>query len=330
LEPSLVLAVLLSALLHALWNSFVKVGQDRLVSVAVICATGGVLSAPVALMMPLPGLAGFGFALLSVTTHVAYYFCLVNAYRFGDLSRVYPLARGLAPPLVAIGAALVAGERLDVHEVLGVALVSFGIASLVVGARGGAERRGLWFAAATGATIGIYTIIDGLGGRSVPRALSYIAWLNMFEGAAVLIAARARRGPAVWSAMRVALPKGVVAGVMATVGYGIVIYAMSRGAMAHVSALARNQRRHRRAHRHHRPRRARLRHPRRRRHRGRRRRGRPELLIGRSAGLRARWGRRRQPEESSRRIVPVERGPPCPPPPSGRRRECSRHSPTME
>ena len=237
LEPSLVLAVLLSALLHALWNSFVKVGQDRLVSVAVICATGGVLSAPVALMMPLPGLAGFGFALLSVTTHVAYYFCLVNAYRFGDLSRVYPLARGLAPPLVAIGAALVAGERLDVHEVLGVALVSFGIASLVVGARGGAERRGLWFAAATGATIGIYTIIDGLGGRSVPRALSYIAWLNMFEGAAVLIAARARRGPAVWPAMRVALPKGVVAGVMATVGYGIVIYAMSRGAMAHVSAL---------------------------------------------------------------------------------------------
>ena len=98
-----------------------------------------------------------------MTTHVAYYFCLVNAYRFGDLSRVYPLARGLAPPLVAIGAALVAGEWLDVHEVLGIALVSFGIASLVAGARGGAERRGLWFAAATGATIGIYTIIDGLG-----------------------------------------------------------------------------------------------------------------------------------------------------------------------
>ncbi len=136
MEPSLVLAVLFSALLHALWNSFVKVGQDRLASVAVMCATGAVLSVPVALLLPLPGTAGFGFALLSVTTHLAYYFCLLNAYRFGDLSRVYPMARGLAPPLVAIGAALIAGERLSAREIFGVALVSFGIASLVAGARG--------------------------------------------------------------------------------------------------------------------------------------------------------------------------------------------------
>jgi drug/metabolite transporter (DMT)-like permease len=237
LDLSLILLVLLAALLHALWNSFVKVGQDRLVSVAVICATGGALSAPVALAVPLPGAAGFGLALLSVTVHLAYYFCLVNAYRFGDLSRVYPLARGLAPPLVAGGAALLAGERLSARELLGVALISFGIASLVIGARGAGERRGLWFAAATGAMIGIYTIIDGLGGRSVPRALSYIAWLNVLEGATLLAAARVRRGPPVWPALRAELPRGVVAGVMATIGYGIVIYAMSRGAMAHVSAL---------------------------------------------------------------------------------------------
>jgi drug/metabolite transporter (DMT)-like permease len=235
--PSLILLVLLAAFLHALWNTFVKVGQDRLVSVTVICATGGALSLPVALLVPLPGAAGFGLALLSVAIHLAYYFCLVNAYRFGDLSRVYPLARGLAPPLVAVGAALVAGEWLSAREVLGVALVSLGIASLVAGAGTAGERRGLWFAAATGAMIGIYTIVDGLGGRSVPRALSYIAWLNMLEGAVLLAAVRARRGPAAWPALRAALPRGVVAGVMATVGYGIVIYAMSRGAMAHVSAL---------------------------------------------------------------------------------------------
>ena len=237
MEAPLILLVLLSALLHALWNSFVKVGQDRLVSVAVICATGGALSAPVALAMPLPGAVGFGFALLSVTVHLAYYFCLVNAYRFGDLSRVYPLARGLAPPLVAVGAALLAGEWLSAREVMGVVLVSVGIASLVVGASAAGERRGLWFAAATGAMIGVYTILDGLGGRSVPRALSYIAWLNMLEGATLLAAARVRRGTALWPALRAALPRGVVAGAMATVGYGIVIYAMSRGGMAHVSAL---------------------------------------------------------------------------------------------
>jgi drug/metabolite transporter (DMT)-like permease len=71
----------------------------------------------------------------------------------------------------------------------------------------------------------------------VPRALSYIAWLNMMEGALLLAAARVRRGPAVWSSVQAVLPRGVIAGLMATVAYGIVIYAMSRGAMAHVSAL---------------------------------------------------------------------------------------------
>lgn len=237
MDPSLVAAVLFAALLHALWNSFVKVGEDRLVSVAVICATGGALSAPVALASPLPGATAFGFASLSVAVHLAYYFCLVNAYRFGDLSRVYPLARGLAPPLVALGAALAAGERPSAHQIGGIALVSIGIASLVAGARGGAERRGLWFAAATGAMIGIYTVLDGLGGRAAPRALTYIAWLNMMEGALLLAAARLRRGPALWPVVRAVLPRGVVAGLMATVGYGIVIYAMSRGPMATVSAL---------------------------------------------------------------------------------------------
>lgn len=237
MTPALVAAVLLAALLHALWNSFVKVGEDRLVSVAVICATGAALSLPVAVALPLPGGTAFGFAVLSVAVHLAYYFCLVNAYRFGDLSRVYPLARGLAPPLVALGAALVAGERPGGRELAGIALVSAGIASLVAGTRGTHERRGLWFAAATGAMIGIYTVLDGLGGRAAARALSYIAWLNVMEGALLLAAARLRRGPALWAAVRSALPRGVVAGAMATVGYAIVIYAMSRGAMATVSAL---------------------------------------------------------------------------------------------
>lgn len=236
MELSLLALVLLAALLHALWNSFVKVGGDRLASVTVICVSGGLFSLPVALLTPLPGPASFGFALGSVTVHFAYYYCLINAYRFGDLSQVYPLARGLAPPLVALGAALAAGEWLRPREVAGIALVSLGIGSLVIGARA-AEPRGLWFAAATGATIGIYTIIDGLGGRSTPVALSYIAWLNMFEGAVLLAALRARRGPAAWSALRATLPGGALAGLMAAVGYGIVIYAMSRGGMAHVSAL---------------------------------------------------------------------------------------------
>jgi drug/metabolite transporter (DMT)-like permease len=239
LQLGLALAVLLSALLHALWNSLVKVGRDRLASITVIVVTGGALSAPIAAVVPLPTATTLAFVAASVLTHLVYYYFLINAYRFGDLSRVYPLARGLAPPTVAIGAALVAGEWLSARELVGVALVFCGIASLTLGADGGngSDPRSLWFAIATGGMIALYTIIDGLGARYSPQALTYVAWMNMLETVGVLIAARVRRGRVVWSALLVDLPRGVLAGAMATVGYGIVVYAMSRGTLAHVSAL---------------------------------------------------------------------------------------------
>ncbi len=240
---SVAAAVLFAALLHALWNSFVKVGSDRLASVVVIAGTGAVLSLPVALWVPLPNAAALPFLLGSVATHLVYYYCLINAYRFGDLSRVYPLARGLAPPLVAVAAALVAGEAPTAREAFGIALVSAGIASLVLapaaGGGGEPDRRGLWFALATGTMIATYTVIDGLGGRSVSNPLSYIAWMNIGEAVGLATLARWRRGDALAAALSTDVWRGIAAGVMATVGYGIVILAMSRGggAMAHVSAL---------------------------------------------------------------------------------------------
>jgi drug/metabolite transporter (DMT)-like permease len=237
LQLDLAAAVLVAALLHALWNSFVKAGRDRLASIAVISATGGLLSAPVAAFTAWPGMTSVPFLAGTVVTHLVYYYCLINAYRFGDLSRVYPLARGLAPPIVAVGAALVAGEWLTGREVIGIVLVSCGIASLVGGGGAAEDRRAVWFAAATGGMIAVYTIIDGLGARHARQALGYIAWMNICESAALLLVARGWRGPSIWTALRGELPRTIVAGVMATLGYGIVIYAMSRGAMAHVSAL---------------------------------------------------------------------------------------------
>jgi drug/metabolite transporter (DMT)-like permease len=85
--------------------------------------------------------------------------------------------------------------------------------------------------------IAIYTVIDGLGARYAGQAVSYIAWMNICESAALLAAARARRGAQLRGLLRAELPRTALAGVMATIGYAIVIYAMSRGAMAHVSAL---------------------------------------------------------------------------------------------
>jgi drug/metabolite transporter (DMT)-like permease len=240
LEVDLAAAVLLAAVLHAVWNSFVKAGRDRLASMTVIAITGGVLVAPGVALLPLPAAPSIGYLVGSVLTHLVYFFFLIRAYRFGDLSRVYPMARGIAPPAVAILAAFAAGEVPNRREIAGIALVSFGIASLVfdsTGARRADDRLWFWLALLTGATIALYTVIDGMGARRAGDALSYIVWLHMGDAVMLTIVSRVRRGRAIWRAVRGEAGVGALAGIMATLAYGIVIYAMSRGAMAYVSAL---------------------------------------------------------------------------------------------
>jgi len=98
--------------------------------------------------------------------------------------------------------------------------------------------RGTVFAVVTGFTIAGYTVVDGLGARASGNPLAYIAWLNVVEGPWVLAYAVWRRRPnQVLAYLRVEGWRAGIGGLIATVGYGIAIYALSIGAMAHVAAL---------------------------------------------------------------------------------------------
>ena len=108
--------VLGSALLHAAWNALIKGGRDRLVTMCAITAVSCGLGLAGALALPPPAPASRPFLLASVLIHVAYRSFLLGAYRVGDLSHVYPVARGTGPLLVALVGAPLAGEVLGPLE----------------------------------------------------------------------------------------------------------------------------------------------------------------------------------------------------------------------
>src|SRR3954447_6948643 len=151
LGPSVIALVLCAALMHATWNAIVKSDRDRLVSMAVVMGAGTVLGVAAAPFVPLPAPASWKWLLASCAIHGVYYFFLLRAYAHGDLSHVYPIARGLGPTLVAIFSGALVGEQLAVHEGLGVALVSTGILTLAL-ARGlkAFEPRPTLYAVVTG------------------------------------------------------------------------------------------------------------------------------------------------------------------------------------
>jgi drug/metabolite transporter (DMT)-like permease len=239
LDLIVVVLVLCSALLHATWNAVVKSDSDRLVSMGLVMLAGAVMGLAVVPFVPLPDPAAWKWLLLSIAIHNFYYFFLLSAYAHGDLSHVYPIARGSGPLLVAIFSGVLVGEHLTGGESVGVLLVSFGIASLALakGLPRGEEWRPTLYALATGVTIAAYTVADGLGVRAAGYSLSYIAWLNLLEGPWVMLFAIWVRGPKIVDHLRQYWWRGVGGGVVATVGYGLAIWALSVGGMAHVAAL---------------------------------------------------------------------------------------------
>lgn len=238
MEPLVFALVLLAALLHASWNALVKGGGDPLIRLLLVNGGAGLCVLPLLILVAWPAPASWPYLLGSVAVHQGYYLFLVRGYRYGDLSLVYPIARGVAPLLVAVGAWLAAGERLSVQGMLAIALISLAIFSLA-----GERRRGLRlersavYALCTGATIAAYTVLDGMGGRLAGDVFGYIAWLFVLEGAVIgLIVVGLRRGRLL-ADVRENWRGGLLGGAFAAGAYGLVIWAMSRAPMTYVSAL---------------------------------------------------------------------------------------------
>ena len=239
LDPAIVGLILVSALIHASWNAIVKSDSDRLLSFGIVMLMGTFIGLAAVPFTEVPAPEAWPWLLASVTIHVFYYVFLLRAYALGDLSFVYPIARGLAPLLVALLAGRLASEALTGMEKLGLFLVSAGIVGLAFArglpARG--EARALGFAVLTGITIAAYSVVDGIGARLSGDPLGYIAWLNVLEGPWVFVFAALRRGRATLPYLRAYWWRGAAGGTIATIGYGIAIWALSMGAMAHVTAL---------------------------------------------------------------------------------------------
>ena len=168
LSPILILLVLVAALMHAIWNTLVKSGDDQLLTLAAVNGVCSLAGLVLIYWVGYPNPESWIYILLSALIHTGYYFFLLKAYEHGDLSFVYPLARGTAPLLVLIGGILLANESPPAIGLLGVTLASIGIVSLAF-ERGWPwqnNRKPIIFAFGTSLFIAAYTITDGLAIRA--------------------------------------------------------------------------------------------------------------------------------------------------------------------
>jgi drug/metabolite transporter (DMT)-like permease len=232
-----ILLLLSAALLHAVWNAIVKGSSDRGVTIGLV-ATGNAMVGVLALaFVPVPAAESWIFIALTVAIHLFYFSFLILAYRLGDFSQVYPIARGIAPFLVAVGAMVFAGEFLSAGGWAGLILISLAISLLVFArSRVPVDRIAIGAALLTGVCIAAYTIVDGMGVRTSGAPLGYIAWafsMKLSLGIGFLFwrrSALAGFGLKHYAA-------GIGGGVISGTAYGLAVYAMSVTTLGSVSAI---------------------------------------------------------------------------------------------
>jgi drug/metabolite transporter (DMT)-like permease len=236
---SVVLAVLLAAVLHASWNAITHALSDLLVGFMLIGTGYTICAGIVVLAAPTPARSSWPFIAASAALHVAYNVLLMRCYQLGDFRQVCPLSRGSSPWLVAVAAAAFAGEALSPIRLLGVVVISVGLACLVFagGMPSGAQLPAITAALLTGVTIAAYTTVDGLGVRQAQTAAGYTGWLFLLQGPVLPLAALAIRGRRLWAQARPHLIGGLTGSTLSLAAYALVVWAQTRGALAPSAAL---------------------------------------------------------------------------------------------
>ena len=241
------LAVLFGAVLHAGWNALVKSSGDKELDTALVHFLGSMVALPPLLLVGLPPNAAMPFIAASLVIHIAYYVTLAGAYKHGDLGLTYPIMRGSAPLLVALGSSLVLGESLSALAWTGVLGVTVGVAMVGLSHPGEAlhHRRALRFALANAVVIAAYTFVDGKGVRLTvaqgASALSYVLLLFVLDGfpypVMVVLKRDAAGRRAILAYAKKRWPLAALGGAASIGSYAIALWAMTRAPVAAVSAL---------------------------------------------------------------------------------------------
>ncbi|MDE2383437.1 MAG: EamA family transporter [Alphaproteobacteria bacterium] len=238
MTPLLFALVILAAFLHASWNLLVKITDDRVLAMYLLQTLMGVMGLAMLLVFPFPKAAAVPFAITSGLLHTSYNLFLARSYRHGDLSVVYPVARGTAPLLTLIATHLFTADVISTQATLGVVVLIIGIWLIALSSNiWKQDRLTFIYALITSCFIGAYTVVDGLGGRASGNASGYTGLVFVLDALGMVLAGAYLRGWPIFAAAARIWKRGIAGAVMSGSAYWIVIWAMAQAPIAAVAAL---------------------------------------------------------------------------------------------
>ncbi len=229
--------VLLAALMHASWNALVKINTAPLLAISVMF---GFISLSGALVLPwLPSLplALWPWLALSLLAHLGYKIYLLRAFRLGDFSQAYPIARGSGPVWVLLFSLIIGSQPLGVGHVSGILITTAGIIALSPWKKLHGHSSVVIAALITGLWIASYTVIDGYVVSTLGSFVVYVAWLFVLDGLIINLYALKVHGPELFVAYNKHWRLAAVGGAFSLTAYTLSLWAMTILPVALVAAL---------------------------------------------------------------------------------------------
>ena len=232
-------AVIFAAFLHAVWNAMVKNEKDKYLGVSAIVFGQVPASIIIIFFTPIPTAESIPYIFLSGILHTGYLWFLLFAYKFGDYTKVYPIARGSAPIFISIVSLIFFTVVISNFELLGIAVICLGILSLSLeDSKNLKNHKAIIYALITGGFIMSYSITDGYGAKISLSFLSYMGWSFILSAFLFAFLLNFMKRP---STIKKVLKEGklisFVGGTLSYAAYGIVVWGFTQAAIPTVTAL---------------------------------------------------------------------------------------------
>ena len=230
------LLILFAAFCHAGWSTIVKHHKSFSI-MGMTCIVEIIVFTPLVFFVPFPPLEIWYFIIASVILHGFYRLSVIYSYKFGDLSFVYPIARGGSSLLIVILTLIILQEHISLLGFVGISTVCIGIFLISYSKNHKFNFSAFILAISTALLITIYTIVDGVGVRLSENKFSYLFWLLLLNGIPLLLISIFSKEKLLSNLNTKIISWGIPAGILAILSYGIVVWSMQHLEIAYVSSI---------------------------------------------------------------------------------------------
>ena len=233
----LFLLLLIAALSHALCHSILKYNKNPLGILGITSIFEIIIFTPLVLTVPFPTPYIWILIITSALLHGFYRLLVIFSYKYGDLSFIYPIARGSSSLLLAIISLIYLTDKISLWGFIAIIIVCMGLFLISYSDRLKFNFSAFGLGVLTAIMITTYTLVDGIGVRHSSNPYSFLYWMLLLNGTPALIASFFFKNNGLRIVNKNLVLTGVAFGILAPLAYGLAVWCMQFLPIAYVSSI---------------------------------------------------------------------------------------------